>query len=59
MNEKILLEGLRKIRDSTFRNAANLRAIADDTINLYIKERAVEMFHTLSGRATSNGSSDS
>lgn len=37
--EKILLEALLKIRDSTFRDAASLRGIADDTINRYNKEK--------------------
>lgn len=31
--EQALLDALTKIRDSTFRDAASLRAIADDTIN--------------------------
>ncbi len=30
-----LLEALVKIRDSTFRDAASLRAIADEAINRY------------------------
>ena len=32
---KQLLEALLKIRDSTFRDAAHLRMIADDAINVY------------------------
>lgn len=35
---KGLVEVLIKIRDSTFRDAASLRAIADDGINKYKKE---------------------
>jgi hypothetical protein len=31
----LLLDALTKIRDSTFRDAASLRAIADDTINRF------------------------
>ena len=33
--EKLLLETLIKIRDSTFRNSMQLRMIADDAINRY------------------------
>lgn len=40
-----LLERMKFIRDSTFRNAASLRAIADDAVNEYsltIKEDSVQ-----------------
>lgn len=37
--ERVLLEALLKIRDSTFRNAASLRAIADDAVSQYNKEK--------------------